>query len=265
MLAALCFVVDEQVALGGAPLPRESRATRGCCRARAMGLVSLYDEVRRRREAGDCLGLPELLLPLSEAGDVEAQYLLGSLMFWDCDVEWKELLPWLEAAARQEHPGALFELCQVHEGEDGGLFTGLPDTPERLAMLRRAAELGWREAQRELGCLLCVGEDGWPNDPVEGRIWYRRAAEQGHVDAQYDLGMMLLLGEGGDVDPADGLVWLRRSADADDIRHASYSCGVLAELLESGALGVAQDRDLAEHYRRRKQSLDRLRFEKYGF
>lgn len=213
-----------------------------------------YDEIRRRRDAGECEDLPEVLLPAARAGDAEAQYLLGSLMFWGWDGPWQELLPWLEAAARQEHPGALFELSRVHELEDGALGTWSADTPERRAMLRRAAELGWRDAQRELGCLLCRGEDGWPKDPAEGRVWYRRAAEQGHVEAQYDLGMMLLDGE---VDTPAGFAWLRRAADGDDVGQSGYASKVLADLLENGWLGLPKDPELSRYYRDREQEFER--------
>lgn len=221
-----------------------------------------YDEIRRRRDAGDCEGLPSLLLPLARSGDPEAQYLLGSLMSCASCLDWKAFLPWLQAAARQQHPGALFELSRVHELEHGDLGTSPADSPERQAMLRKAAELGWRDAQRELGCLLCWGEDGWPKDPAEGRVWYGRAAEQGHVEAQYDLGMMLLDGEGGEVDTAAGFAWLREAADGDDLCQSGYASKVLADLLEHGWMGVQQDIELSRHYRAREEEFERRYQEK---
>lgn len=150
-----------------------------------------------------------LLRPLADGGVAEAQFLLGYLYFTSADVSQPESMAWLERAGAQNHAEALYWLSHPHNGQSWD------DT--RRNLLTRAAELGYIEAQRELGCLYALGEDGFPKDQVLARLWYGRAANQGHADAQYNYGFMLWLGEGGPVEQQAGLNWMRKAADQGDL------------------------------------------------
>lgn len=152
-----------------------------------------------------------LLRPLAEAGSSEAQYLLGYLYLTAADVDAHESRLWLERAAAQQHPEAIFHLARWRADD----IFGPPDDEEHRTLLIRAAELGSVQAQRDLGCCYATGDDGWPRDPSLGRHWYGRAATSGHADAQYNYGLMLLYGEGGPADPS-GHEWIQRAAAQND-------------------------------------------------
>ena len=92
-----------------------------------------------------------------------------------------------------------------------------PQDAEHAAWLRRAAELGSVDAQRDLGCAYATGGHGdIPADLVLARFWYGRAAKAGHADAQYNFGSMLLEGEGGPLEPDEGMKWIRRAVAQSD-------------------------------------------------
>jgi TPR repeat protein len=152
-----------------------------------------------------------LLRPLADAGSAEAQYLIGYLYFTSADVDAHESRQWLERAAAQQYPEAIFHLACWRTD---GLFAPPNDETHRTLLIR-AAELGSIQAQRDLGCCFATGDDGWPLDPALGRLWYGRAAASGHADAQYNYGLMLLYGEGGPVDPS-GNEWIHRAAAQND-------------------------------------------------
>ena len=61
------------------------------------------------------------------------------------------------------------------------------DLQEGLKWIRMAAELGYAEAQYELGGCYYNGT-GVEEDGTEAVNWYRKAAEQGNTDAQNKLG-----------------------------------------------------------------------------
>jgi TPR repeat protein len=70
------------------------------------------------------------------------------------------------------------------------------DQAEALERLRRAAELGFPEAQCVLGQRLRHGS-GTPQDLNQARHWLGLAYGQGHPLAAYGLGAMTLMGQGG--------------------------------------------------------------------
>lgn len=152
-----------------------------------------------------------LLQPLADSGNPEAQYLLGYLAFTSAEVDLAECRVWLERAAAQQHPEAIYHLARW---VSNGHYASPKDEPHRKLLIR-AAELGSSNAQRDLGCCYALGEEGWPLDLALARQWYGRAAESGHADAQFNYGVMLLLGEGGPID-ATGTDWINRAAAQED-------------------------------------------------
>jgi uncharacterized protein len=165
------------------------------------------EEAREAIEREEYKRASDLLRPLADAGSADAQYLLGDLYFTSAGVDAHESRQWLEQAAAQQHPEAIFRLASWRSD---GLF-GTPTDEEGRALLIHAAELGSIQAQRDLGCAYATGDDGWPLDPARGRFWYGRAATSGHADAQFNYGLMLLHGEGGLIDTA-GHEWIQRAA-----------------------------------------------------
>jgi len=180
-----------------------------------------------------------LWLPHAEAGNQEAQYRIGKLLFtgpWapeEVPTDLTNLLRWLYLAAESGHAGAQIALGDWHAGantiwhdENGTEYWLSNHHAEAIDMqadyfaaahwYRKAADQGDTVAQRKLGELY---------DETEGQLqfaetwldWYRMAAEQGDVIAQLTLGKAYTDGKYGrrsatpDIDEA--IYWFRKAAD----------------------------------------------------
>src|SRR5258708_749607 len=159
---------------------------------------------------------------------------------------------------------------------------------EGMKWYRRAAELGNRDAQAQLGGML-LDSDLPFYDVAEGFHWMIRAAEQGHRGVQYFLGVEFATGEMVDRDPKRALYWYRKAAAAGDAE-AQYNIGMmywggegvrrnaatarkwileagrngeilaiilLADAYETGELGFPLNSKQAKHWQERKRRFDR--------
>ena len=106
--------------------------------------------------------------PKAEAGDAEAQYVLG-------------------------------EAYRIGEGVE-------QDNAEAVRWYRKAAEQGHAKAQSKLGYTYYHGE-GLEQDYMEAVSWWRKAAEQGHVAAQFNLGAAYEAGKGVEQDYVEAVSW----------------------------------------------------------
>jgi TPR repeat protein len=192
-----------------------------------------------------------LLRPVAARGDPEANYLLGQLLFTDAGLPPEEGREALRRAADQDHPDACFHLATTGFGPDGGIVTG--PVVDRTLLLKAAA-LGSVQAERMLGVLFALGEQGFEQNPAVARCWFERAASRGDASSQYDLGFMLLLGEGGETDVPRALAWLQASAMQDEWSSRS-AAGVLKDIFERGLYGVSRDEAAAERWRSRERAL----------
>jgi localization factor PodJL len=99
-----------------------------------------------------------------------------------------------------------------------------------VAVLKRAANLGYGPAQFYLGRLYEAGGGGMKKDLAEARRWTERAAQSGDATAMYNLASYIYAGEGGTKDPAAAAAWFHRAAD----RGVVNSQFNLAQLSEKG-------------------------------
>jgi localization factor PodJL len=111
-----------------------------------------------------------------------------------------------------------------------------------LDMLRRAANLGYPDAQFDLGNYYETGRYGLAKDYAEARRWYERGAANGQSAAMYNLGMAYYEGLGGPKNIVAAAQWFRRAADLGH-NDAQYN---LAGLYRNGQ-GV--ERNAAEAYK----------------
>ena len=81
-----------------------------------------------------------------------------------------------------------------------------------LALLRRAADAGWLEAEVTLGNVY-VQVPLLPDAARQAVTHYRRAAAQGHPMAQDRLADLYMIGRGVPQDDAEALQWIRRTAE----------------------------------------------------
>ena len=186
--------------------------------------------------AHDWPSLENLWRPYVDQGDLDAQALLAYMCLWcfdEAEERDEEMRGLLRAAAAAGHADAMYWMtCMSMADEDD-------------ALSKKAAELGSRGAQRDLGAVYATGD--WAaglKDSTIAVYWYRLAAERGHPDAQYNLGFMHILGEGVPPGVAEGLLWLHRSAD----RGNTSAMRLLADLYRNGYYGVTLDADKADHW-----------------
>jgi len=124
-----------------------------------------------------------LLLPLAEAGNADAQTLIGFMYRTGLlgMADYDQAAVWFEAAVEQQHPDALFNLGLMyfqHELElTDGRATRYAFSEAAFARFNDAAKLGHADAQLYLGHMYAEGM-GVERDPIEAYKWYQIAAWQ---------------------------------------------------------------------------------------
>ena len=197
----------------------------------------------------------KLLKPNAEKGIAEAQFLLGYLYFTDADVSKEESLLWLQRSAQQNHADACYYLAHHCEQYD----FGTPVDEQHWELLRKAAEFGSVEAQRDLGCYYAVGNEGLEKDEMESRKWYTLAAEKGHADAQYNLGLMWFNGEGGSKDIDKAIYWFTLSASHEYWEPMSINAAeILTDIYEIGLHRSHSNVELVSYWRKRVTEIEQL-------
>jgi uncharacterized protein len=157
-----------------------------------------------------------LLLPLAEKGNAEAQFELGTL-YRKTEEGSKEIVKWYRLAAEQGHASSQYWLATLY-------FYGLgvlKDYKEALRLYRLSAEQGYSKAQLILGHKYKLGE-GVLQDYKKSIKWYRLAAEQGNVTAQRFLGRMYGNGKGIEKDYALAHMWWNLAGSNGDEKAMEY-------------------------------------------
>ena len=113
------------------------------------------------------------------------------------------------------------------------------DYAEAAKWYRKAAEMGYAEAQYHLGYMYNKGK-GVTQDYTEALKWFRKGADQGYAKAQNGLGYMYRNGQGVTQDYAEAIKWFRKAADQD----LAMAQSNLADMYYSG-FGVAKDYSVA--------------------
>ena len=100
-------------------------------------------------------------------------------------------------------------------------------------ILRRTANLGYTQAQFELGLRYANGSAVRQNF-FEAVNWYRKAAEQGHKKAQFELGLFYAAGRGVRQNYAEAIKWYRKAAEQQNTalkkKYSSIAALELAEI-----------------------------------
>jgi len=163
-------------------------------------------------EQGDYANALKELQPAAEAGDKDAQFLVGEIFRRGLGLRASPRMAtkWYQLALAQSHAGAAGELGiqlwqarkrkdavpLIRQGAEGGygraayalaLFTYRGDKgvgrlePDKMyALFKSAAEQGHADAQEIYASALKRGKIGGKKDFAAAEVWYRKAAEQGH-------------------------------------------------------------------------------------
>ncbi len=175
-------------------------------------LVSGDDEATRVRKVEDVARF-EVLVPLAEGGDTQAQYALGRLYQQGRGLarDAQAAAGWYAKAANKGHAAARHALGKLHENGEGVKR----DYYRASEWYRLAADIGnYAEAQFALGELYFHGR-GVSHDYGEAVKWYLKATRQGYAAAQFVVGAMLQEGWGLKRDYVEAytcICWLWRGA-----------------------------------------------------
>ena len=140
-----------------------------------------YDTGKQAYLAGDYAEALRIWQPLADAGNMFAQFSLGSLYFEGAGAEkdYEASAKWFRLAAEQGYAPAEFNFGNAYKHGNGVE----KDDVEAAEWWRKAAAQDFAPAQFNLGTQYYFGR-GVPRDEKIAIRWYRRAAENGHVQAQ---------------------------------------------------------------------------------
>jgi predicted nucleic acid-binding Zn ribbon protein len=158
----------------------------------------------------------ELLRPLADAGDSDAQTMLGDLYKNGKGVpqDYAKAFGWYQKAANGGDVQAETDLGTAYF-DGAGDPRNYQDYAAAARWWRRAARGGSAEAEANLGVAYKLGQ-GVPENDHDAARWFRKSAAQGNAVAQYNLGIMSEYGEAGAVDRIQSAVWFTLSADGGD-------------------------------------------------
>lgn len=148
----------------------------------------------RAQASGDFQRAWELLLPVAESGDADAQYQMG----WLSEQGWegfagdlRQAAAWHRLAAQQDHARAQLWLGYRYAGRmsPGASSNGDPEQmKDGVHWLSKAARRGNVEAQMLLADIYWNGSGFIPKDRAYARHWLQMAAAAGNTSARVLLG-----------------------------------------------------------------------------
>jgi len=185
----------------------------------------------------------EMLQPLAEAGDGDAQNVLGGLYLqgWGVDKDYNQAREWFEKSAAQVNPMGCYNL--------GGMYAnGIgveQDCDKARELVQKPAEAGNPIGQVNLGALYADGTRCTPQDFGEALRWFRAAATQGDPLGQHSLGAMYANGQGVAQDYGAAMAWYLLAAE----QGLADSQAILGWMYEFGE-GVEPDLERAADWYR---------------
>ncbi|MDD9908421.1 MAG: tetratricopeptide repeat protein [Ahrensia sp.] len=146
----------------------------------------------------------------AEGGNPDAQFALGNALLQGTSIELnrEEGRKFLEMSAKAGHVRAAFNLAQLITS-DRPTWAGFKNA---LPWYRQAAEGGLADAQYAMANIHAEAKGVNYGDDEEALKWLRRAAIGGFDTAQMELGVWLANGRGGKKDPEAAFNWMKRAA-----------------------------------------------------
>ncbi len=184
-----------------------------------------YEDGRSAYINGDYQAAYNILRPLAESGDAEAQKMMGIMYDYGHGVtaDPVQALQWYIRSAEQGQSAVQYQVgAKYFKGEN------IPqDYSEAARWWAMAADNGQVDAQFNLGLMYFRGL-GVAQDDVRAADLFRRAAEQNHAQAQYSLAVMYAFARGVEKNYETALQWFLKSADK-GVALAQYNLGIFYE------------------------------------
>lgn len=148
------------------------------------------------------------LLPLAEAGNPRAQFLISEMYYFGRSgfpKDWDKTFAWLQRAAQQGYLPAVTNLGFKYIQGRGVR----QDKARGIALVRRAALAGRVESQQAMGIFYYIGYmDAAEQDIDEAEKWFRMGAEQGDKKAFWRLGEIYAGENSPRDDEVEAMKWL---------------------------------------------------------
>lgn len=198
------------------------------------------DEGQAAYQAKDYQKALQILQPLAEQGNSQAQAMLG-LMYdngYGVNKDSAEAFKWYLKAAEQGIPVVQHDVGVKY-------FQGMgvaQNYQEAAKWWEQAANAGLSDSQFNLGLMYYRGL-GMKIDYPKAAELFRKAADQGHGLAQYSIAVMYAFGQGMDKDYTEALKWFRKSA-AQGVPQAQFNLGVFYE----NGYGLDKDMNTARQW-----------------
>ena len=164
-------------------------------------LADLYIQENKLKKA------KPLLLKAAEKEYGYAQYLLAMNFFYYKHENNKEALHWLERAASNDEPEALYQL--------GLYYSEANDLAKAIKYYQRAAELNNADAALELGYIYGEGF-GVEQDDNKALFYLKKAAESGNQEVLDELAAMALSGQ-GNMDAKEAEYWIKKAGYTEEM------------------------------------------------
>lgn len=164
-------------------------------------LADLYIQENKLKKA------KPLLVKAAEKEYGYAQYLLAMNFFYYKHENNKEALHWLERAAGNDEPHALYQLG-LHYGEKA-------DLAKSIQYYQRAAELNYGDALLELYYIYGEGI-GVEQDDDKALFFLKKVAELGNQEAIEELAAMALSGQ-GNMDAKEAEYWIKKAGYTEEM------------------------------------------------
>ena len=164
-------------------------------------LADLYIQENKLKKA------KPLLVKAAEKEYGYAQYLLAMNFFYYKHENNEEALHWLERAASNDEPYALYQL--------GLYYSEANDLAKAIKYYQRAAELNNADAALELGYIYGEGF-GVEQDDDKALFYLKKAAESGNQEVLDELAAMALSGE-GNMDAKEAEYWIKKAGYTEEM------------------------------------------------
>ena len=184
-----------------------------------------YEEGREAYINGDYQRAFQILSPLAEGGNSEAQKMMGIMYDYGHGVKAdpKKALAWYILSAKQGDPAVQYQVgAKYFRGNDVK-----QDYQEAAKWWELAANGGQVDAQFNLGLMYFRGLTV-SRDNAKAAKLFQAAAEQGHSHAQYSLAVMYAFGQGVEKNYSTALHWFEQSAKQ-GVAQAQFNLGVFYE------------------------------------
>jgi uncharacterized protein len=186
-----------------------------------------------------------LLKPLAEQENAEAQFLVGNLYLDGHGVKIDNIegANWIKRAADQNYVpaqvklGHLYEVCKGDDRWAGCVVLPQHDNIKAMKWFRKAADQGSAEAEYRIGSMYWLGSTAIPKNEKEALLWSQKSAEHGYSSAQLSLGRYYKSTN----NYTEALKWLFLAADQNN----SWAREELASMY---ARGEGVQKDLVQAY-----------------